>query len=73
MKTYFTFGQSHAHSVDGFTYDKDVVVEIEAPTAGDAREIMLNTFGIVWSNQYSECPDLSYFPRGVKKLNENRR
>ena len=68
MKYYFTFGQSHAHSVGGFTYDKDVVVEIEAVGSNTARQIMFDTFGRTWSMQYDKCPDLSYFPRGVKVL-----
>lgn len=66
MKAYFTFGQGHAHSVNGFTYDKDVVVEIEAK---DPRRVMFETFGSKWSTEYDELPDMSFFPRGVKKLN----
>jgi hypothetical protein len=68
VKTYFSFGQSHVHSVDGFTFDKDVIVEIEAPTRGDARKIMFDTFGRKWSMQYNEKPDMGYFPRGIKAI-----
>lgn len=67
-KFYFTFGQSHAHSVGGFTYDKDVVVEIEAKTSNDARQEMFETFGRKWSMQYDDLPDMTLFRRGVKKL-----
>lgn len=37
-KFYFTFGQNHAHSVEGKTFDKDCVVEIEAESSGKARD-----------------------------------
>jgi len=69
MKTnYFTFGQNHAHSLRGFTYDKDVIVKI---TAEDPRAVMFENFGRRWAMQYdeSELPELlPYFPRGVKEL-----
>ena len=70
MKFYFTFGQSHVHIVGGFTYDKDVVVAIEAETFGDARQIMFDVFGRVWSNQYNQIPDMSFFPRGIKEFRQ---
>jgi hypothetical protein len=62
---WFTFGQVHVHSVGGFTYDKDVVVEI---TAEDPRAVMVETFGQLWSMEYDKCPDLAYYPRGIKTL-----
>ena len=65
---YFTFGQIHVHSVDGFTYDKNVVVEIEAEDEGKARLIMADYFGLKWAFCYLEKPDMNYFPRGIKKL-----
>lgn len=65
---YFTFGQAHAHAVGGFTYDKDVIVEIEAEGKGEARKIMSDAFGDKWAFQYDELPDMSFFPRGLKKL-----
>lgn len=68
MKTsYFTFGQSHVHLVDGFTYDKDVVVKI---TAEDPCGVMNTVFGSLWSTEYYDLDDLKpeYYPRGVKEL-----
>lgn len=66
---YFTFGFGHVHAVNGFTYDKDVVVKIKAP---DPRQIMFNTFGRMWAMQYNEeevTPEfMLYFPRGIKEL-----
>ena len=40
--SYFTFGYGHAHAVNGFTYDKDIVVRITAP---DPRAVMHQWFG----------------------------
>lgn len=68
-KYYFTFGFSHAHAVSGFTYDKDIVVQIQAESYGHAREIMVQYFGTKWAFQYESVPDMSYFPRGIKELN----
>lgn len=65
---YFTFGQNHTHSVNGFTYDKDIVVQIDAKNSNGARTIMFNIFGKKWSMQYEELPDMSYFPRGIKRV-----
>jgi hypothetical protein len=67
-KHYFTFGQNHAHSVSGRTFDKDSVVEIEAADPDAARKIMFDTFGQKWSFQYPEPPDMKYFPRGIIPL-----
>lgn len=67
MKTaYFTFGQIHAHSVNGTTFDKDCVVEI---TANDPRATMFETFGAKWAMQYDKPPRMEYFPRGIIALN----
>lgn len=64
--SYFTFGQQHVHSVNGFTYDKDVVVKI---TAEDPRAVMFETFGPTWAFQYDDAPPpMEYFPRGIKEL-----
>lgn len=65
IRRWFTFGQADAHSVDGKTFDKDVVVEIEAV---DPRAIMVELFGHKWSKEYETPPDLRFFPRGVVKL-----
>lgn len=62
---WFTFGQGQAHHLAGFTYDPDIVVKI---TAADPRARMVELFGMEWSMQYGEEPDLTFFPRGVKEL-----
>jgi hypothetical protein len=73
MKSYyFTFGFAHVHAVNGFTYDKDIVVEIIADHDDHARQIMIRNFGTMWAFQYEEVPNMKYFPRGIKKLNPIR-
>lgn len=67
-KFYFTFGQIHTHSVNGVTFDKDIVVEISALSYDNAREIMVAIFGLKWAFQYDKKPDMSFFPRGIYKL-----
>ena len=67
-KYYFTFGQTHIHSVNGKTFDKDCVVEIEG-SFGETRDKMIDHFGIKWAMQYDKLPDMSFFPRGILKLN----
>lgn len=68
MKTaYFTFGFGHVHSVDGFTYDKDILVKI---TNEDPRGRMFELFGPKWAMQYDSLDELKpeYYPRGIKEL-----
>jgi hypothetical protein len=67
-KFYFTFGQSHTHSYNGKTLDKDCVVEIEAKDSNAARDKMFEAFGNKWSFQYDELPNMEFFPRGVMTL-----
>ena len=67
-KYYFTFGQVHAHSVNGKTFDKDCVVEIEAEHSEDARATMFEHFGAKWHRRFDSPPDMSYYPRGVIAL-----
>lgn len=62
---YFSFGQAHVHVVDGFTYDKDILVKI---TADNPRQVMFQTFGEKWSMQYDDPPNPIYYPRGIKEL-----
>jgi len=71
-KYYFTFGQGHAHRVNGKTFDCDSVVEIEAESLNDARDKMVAAFGDKWSHCYGEYqPTMNYFPRGIIPLEHN--
>lgn len=64
MRTsYFTFGQTHTHSVNGRTFDKDTVVKI---TNEDPRAIMWEFFGNKWAMEYDEPPDMGLFKEIVE-------
>jgi len=71
-KFYVTFGQVHAHRVNGKTFDKDSVAEIKATDENSARDKAFLCFG----NKWHQCePEekmtedfLSYFPRGIIPL-----
>jgi hypothetical protein len=65
---YFTFGQIHAHSVNGKTFDKDCVVKINAKNSNNARTKMFDTFGKKWSMEYHKLPDMNFYPRGVFEI-----
>ena len=67
-KYYFTFGQVHSHVLNGKTFDKDCVVEIEAKDNGKARKKMFDYFGSEWSMNYQKKPDMSFFSRGIIKI-----
>jgi hypothetical protein len=63
---YFTFGQSHAHRVNGKTFDCDSVVKI---TSEDPRQTMWDHFGAKWAMQYDDVPpNMHYYPRGIIEL-----
>lgn len=72
MKTYITFGQAHAHHVNGITFDKDLVAVIEAPNYKEARDRAFELFGRQWAFAYPEDEwtekKQSYFPRGCAEV-----
>jgi len=70
-KFYITFGQIHTHSVNGKTFDKDSLAEIEAETPKAAHELAMDIF----DGTFHQCLPadkldevLHYFPRGVIKV-----
>lgn len=66
LTRWFTFGQSHAHRVNGKTFDCDCVVKI---THLEPRQEMCRNFGTKWAMEYEEEPDIEwFFPRGVIEL-----
>lgn len=66
LKTaWFSFGQGHAHRINGKTFDCDCLVEI---TSEDPRETMLETFKDKWSMEYDEAKMkkfLHLYKRGI--------
>ena len=70
-KFYITFGQVHVHSVNGKTFDKDSLCEIEATSKREAHELAMDVFGGVFhqcKNEEELESLLPYYPRGVIKL-----
>jgi hypothetical protein len=64
MKTFVTFGQSHVHSIDDKTFDKDCVAVVN----GD-RDKVFEIFGPKFCFEYpedfwDESKMMKYFPRG---------
>ena len=64
-KTYITFGQVHVHSINGKTFDKDCVAEVDLPEK-EAREIFHPKFCFSYTD-LSKL-DMSFFPRGIIQL-----
>lgn len=74
MKTYVTFGQTHVHSINGKTFDKDSIAVIEAKDSDEGRSKTWEYFGSKFFTTYSELQwkedeQLSWFPRGYINVN----
>lgn len=67
MKVYITFGQVHAHSVNGKTFDKDCVAVIEAETVNDGHAKAMELFNGKFHRAVGEVDEsfMSFFPRGL--------
>lgn len=66
MTFYISFGQSHAHSIDGLTYDKDSLMCVEAPDEISARIGVNKLLNGIWCGIYTDLDTVAhYFPRGV--------
>lgn len=72
-KIYVTFGQAHAHSVNGKTFDKDCVAVIYAKDQEEGRDLAFIYFGPKFAFTYSEGSwkpsNLRFFPRGYIEVN----
>ena len=71
-KHYVTFGQTHVHSVNGKTFDKNCVAVFEAEDYTHGRQKAFKYFGSVFcfdyhSEQWNE-DNLKWFPRGYIEL-----
>lgn len=72
MKIYITFGQVHTHRVNGITFDRDVVAEIECDNHEHGRDIAFELFDGEFMTSYDEeqiKENLHYFPRGIMRAN----
>lgn len=69
LKEYFlTFGYVHSHYIDNKILDKDCVVKLRANSISEARKKCFDNFGNKWAFINGRKPDMSYFPRGIIKL-----
>lgn len=71
-----TFGQSHAHSANGKTFDKDCVAEIFAGDMTEAWLLAEEHFGNKFCRMYTlghfkSSGKKAYFPRGIIALNNS--
>ena len=70
-RTYVTFGQAHAHAVNGKTFDKDCIAVVN----GDRAKVF-ELFGDKFCFEYSEAEwqeqvmdaKMHYFPRGYLEV-----
>jgi hypothetical protein len=68
MLTFVTFGQVHAHSINGKTLDKDCVAVFGRMSEADVRALLHDSY----NNEYAQTFNhtnwdvnlLKYFPRG---------
>jgi len=70
-KYYITFGQCHAHAINGKTFDKDCVAEIESEDRGSAHSLAMDIFDQKFHNCIDEIDiqyQIEYYPRGIIKV-----
>lgn len=73
-KYYITFGQVHTHSVNGKTFDKDCIAEIQAETGIEAHEKAMKIFNSVFHQCLPESKlneALPCYPRGIIKVDKD--
>jgi len=72
-KMFVTFGQNHAHAIDGTTFDKDSICVIKCGSYGEGRDIAMEAFNKKFCTSYYEeewdGEKMMYFPRGYLFLN----
>lgn len=54
-KYYFTLGQAHSHTLpNGTKWDRHGLVQVNARTETQARELIVAKFGLKWCTSYTE-------------------
>lgn len=70
MKHYVTFGQQHAHRINGITLDCECVAVYECDSPEEGRDKAFEAFGPKFCFEYSEKDwnpdDLRFYRRGYK-------
>lgn len=75
MKNFIiTFGQLHAHRVEGYTFDKDSVAIIQAESHHEAHDIAMDIFKGIFhqcipEEKFDTDDGIKWFPRGKHKAN----
>ena len=72
MELFISFGQEHAHRVNGHTFDKDSIARINCESYKDGREKAFEFFGdkFAFDYSYEEIEkNLHFFPRGILDAN----
>lgn len=68
-KFYITFGQDHAHRINGKTFDCNCVAEVEAKDENEARNIFMPQFCFSYPEEAFDFESLPiYYPRGIIKV-----
>jgi len=69
---FITFGQTHAHSVNGVTFNKDLVAVIRCSDYAEGRKIAHELFDGVFATSYGQEQiekSMCHFPRGMAYAN----
>ena len=71
MVIFITFGQTHTHSHNGFTLDKDCVGVIHCRDYDHGRELAFEWFGDKFATTYAKINNefMNFFPKGTYDLN----
>lgn len=74
MKIYITFGQVHAHIINGKVFDRDCVAAINCTSREEGLKLARVYFGDKFFTGYDEefilAPEkLRFFPRGIIEVN----
>ena len=76
MNHYFTFGQSHAHRIQGKTLDCNHVAVVSAPTHREARAYIFGEteglFGFSYTEDDWDEESMKFFPGGYVHLELGR-
>lgn len=76
MKLWITFGQDHTHRVNGVTWDRNIVAEIDCFDYAEGRQIAEDLFGTKFAFSYTPQElqaNIHLFPRGVVNIDPLRR
>lgn len=68
--SYFTMGQSHRHDLPGLpVIDRNTVVKIiSTDPEMSPRDVAFELFDDVWSREFSDRPDMDYYPGGIVRI-----